>query len=249
MAAKMPAIALSAIVCLAFVAVGCSSSNQTSEAAYYASAPGMQGVLVAPNPAVYSNPIVMTRLNLYQVGSYSLAESQAMSGASAPPISRDELVFFDLNKATLTPRARQIADRVADASRNDPALQIDLVGKADRSGSDRYNMALSQRRAEAVRSYLVAKGAAANQINTRWVGEREPPVLTADGVREARNRVVDMRLTTMSGASAPAASMQPVIAGPPPVLFTNVENNLPGSNGQVPPGFVATGSALGQFAP
>jgi OmpA-OmpF porin, OOP family len=53
-------------------------------------------------------------------------------------------------------------------------------------------MALSHRRADAVHKALVADGLSADQIEEHWVGMREPPVPTAKGVREPRNRVVEI---------------------------------------------------------
>jgi OmpA-OmpF porin, OOP family len=55
-------------------------------------------------------------------------------------------------------------------------------------------MALSHRRADAVRAALIADGIAANRIADSWVGFHEPPVPTAPGVREPRNRVVEVTL-------------------------------------------------------
>jgi outer membrane protein OmpA-like peptidoglycan-associated protein len=55
-------------------------------------------------------------------------------------------------------------------------------------------MALSERRAGAVRDALIANGASVSRTDVRWVGDREPPVPTAAGVHEARNRVVEILL-------------------------------------------------------
>jgi outer membrane protein OmpA-like peptidoglycan-associated protein len=71
---------------------------------------------------------------------------------------------------------------------------VALVGKADRAGSDAYNMALSKRRADAVKGELARAGVPPARIDERWVGEREPPVPTPEGVREPRNRVVEITL-------------------------------------------------------
>ena len=70
-----------------------------------------------------------------------------------------------------------------------------ILGKADLAGTDPYNLAPSKRRADAVRSLLIADGIAkGDRVEERWVGERESPVPTADGVREPRNRVVEVTL-------------------------------------------------------
>jgi OmpA-OmpF porin, OOP family len=114
--------------------------------------------------------------------------------AAAPAAMRQYNVYFEFDKSALTPQARQIVDQAADTMRREKDSRIELVGKADLAGTDPYNMALSHRRADTVRSTLLADGVPANQIEERWVGEREPPVPTAPGVREPRNRVVEITL-------------------------------------------------------
>ena len=116
------------------------------------------------------------------------------SGTSAPPALRGYNVFFEFDKSSLTPEGRRVVDAAADALRSDAGLRIALVGKADLSGTDPYNLALSERRADTVRSVLLTRGITSDRVDERWVGEREPPVPTADGIREPRNRVVEVTL-------------------------------------------------------
>jgi len=115
------------------------------------------------------------------------------AAAKASP-ARQYNVYFEFDKSDLTPQAREIVDQAAIEVRRNKSSRIVLVGKADLSGTDPYNMALSHRRADTVRGVLIAGGVQADQINERWVGEREPPVPTAQGVREPRNRVVELTL-------------------------------------------------------
>ncbi len=103
-------------------------------------------------------------------------------------------VYFEFDRSTLTPEARQVVDSVASAAKADGDVSIRLVGKADLVGTDPYNIALSRRRAEAVRAALRADGIEDSRIEARWAGFREPPVPTAPGVREPRNRVVEVTL-------------------------------------------------------
>lgn len=114
--------------------------------------------------------------------------------AAAAPGGREYRVYFEFDKADLLPEAQQILTQVAGRVKQDEKLRIELVGKADRAGGDKYNMTLSHRRAEAVRDALIGDGVAAGRITTRWVGEREPPVPTSPGVREPRNRLVEIVL-------------------------------------------------------
>ena len=106
--------------------------------------------------------------------------------------NRSYLVFFDFDSSKLTPEARQIVGSAASDALQGKSTRIDVTGHTDRSGSDKYNQALSVRRAEAVRRELVADGVADNQIVTRGVGEADPLVPTADGVREPQNRRVEI---------------------------------------------------------
>jgi outer membrane protein OmpA-like peptidoglycan-associated protein len=103
-------------------------------------------------------------------------------------------VYFEFDKSTLTPESRATITAAVQARRDDQKIEITLLGKADLSGTDPYNMALSKRRADAVRDAMVAGGASVGRIGVRWVGDREPPVPTAAGVREAKNRVVEIAL-------------------------------------------------------
>lgn len=74
-----------------------------------------------------------------------------------------------------------------------------LAGHADKSGSDRYNVGLSQRRNATVRAYLESKGIPGGVISTEAFGESAPLVQTADGVREAQNRRVEVTYGPGSG--------------------------------------------------
>ncbi|HWH16856.1 MAG TPA: OmpA family protein, partial [Allosphingosinicella sp.] len=69
----------------------------------------------------------------------------------------------------------------------------------DRSGSASYNVGLSQRRADAVRSYLAGRGVPNGAMATEAFGESRPLVETADGVREPQNRRVEITFGPGSG--------------------------------------------------
>jgi outer membrane protein OmpA-like peptidoglycan-associated protein len=118
----------------------------------------------------------------------------------APPAPRQAAgpqvytVYFDFNRADLAPSAVPVVDQAAANAKQNRTTRIQVVGHADRSGSDRYNQRLSERRASAVRAALVERGVSAGDIVTVGRGESEPAVPTPDGVREPRNRRVVIEL-------------------------------------------------------
>lgn len=108
-------------------------------------------------------------------------------------------VGFATNSATLTPESLPILDGVAADLRKYPRLRVELQGHTDSSGADAYNLDLSQRRAEAVRNYLIAQNVAGLQLEARGYGESEP--IADNGTREGRaeNRRVVMRVLENPG--------------------------------------------------
>ncbi|MGI4877438.1 MAG: OmpA family protein [Janthinobacterium lividum] len=113
------------------------------------------------------------------------------------------LVFFDWDRSTITPEAAAILDRAAEQFASTGQTSVALAGYADKSGKPDYNVALSQRRADAVKAYMVGKGVAEGVVSTQAFGETHPLVDTADGVREPQNRRVEI---TFGGAPAPTSA-------------------------------------------
>jgi OOP family OmpA-OmpF porin len=126
------------------------------------------------------------------------ARPAAQPPAAAQPapgaVGKEYRVYFDFDRSNLTAEGRQIVQQAAAEARSGGTARLQLVGKADRSGTDRYNLRLSERRARAVIDALVAAGIPRGNIESRAVGESEPPVPTPDGVREPRNRVVEITI-------------------------------------------------------
>ena len=74
-----------------------------------------------------------------------------------------------------------------------------LAGYTDTSGTPRYNLGLSQRRADAVKGYMSSHGVSDGVITTQAFGETNLRVQTADGVRELQNRRVEITYGPGSG--------------------------------------------------
>jgi OmpA-OmpF porin, OOP family len=82
--------------------------------------------------------------------------------------------LFDFNKATLRPEGKAKLDDVVAKSKAINLEVVLVVGHTDRIGSDAYNQKLSEKRAAAVKEYLVAKGIEANRVYTEGKGEKQP---------------------------------------------------------------------------
>jgi outer membrane protein OmpA-like peptidoglycan-associated protein len=109
------------------------------------------------------------------------------------------IVFFDWDRADITPEAATILDNAVAAYGNCDRVPIMLAGHTDRSGSARYNMGLAERRNSSVRGYLASRGVADTAITAQAFGESQPRVPTADGVRELQNRRVEITYGPGSG--------------------------------------------------
>jgi outer membrane protein OmpA-like peptidoglycan-associated protein len=116
----------------------------------------------------------------------------APMAAPAPAPARSYLVFFDWDKATLTPRAQQIIAEAAANSTKVKYTQIQVNGYTDTSGTPQYNQGLSIRRAQAVAAELVKDGVPKGAIAIQGFGETHLLVPTGPGVREPQNRRVEI---------------------------------------------------------
>jgi len=106
---------------------------------------------------------------------------------------RSFIVYFDWDRADLTPGARQIISQAAQAARQGGA-HVQVNGYADLSGSSRYNDMLSARRANAVAAELARDGVGQDAIRVQSFGKSHPAVQTPDGLREPHNRDVEIEL-------------------------------------------------------
>ena len=108
-------------------------------------------------------------------------------------------VIFDFNSANLTPPSLMILDSVADILTKRPNVNIEVRGYTDSRGADNYNLGLSQRRAEAVRDYLIEKGAPAQRLTAVGFGEADPIADNTSEEGRALNRRVSLEFTAQTG--------------------------------------------------
>jgi OOP family OmpA-OmpF porin len=107
-------------------------------------------------------------------------------------LSADTL--FDFDKAVVKPDARSRLDQLVGQLRDINLEVVIAVGHTDSIGSDAYNQKLSQRRAEAVKAYLVSKGVPANRVYTEGKGEKQPIADNKSAEGRSKNRRVDVEV-------------------------------------------------------
>lgn len=137
------------------------------------------------------------------IGNYMDRQEQdmrrALAGVEEASIRRDQNVlavtfksdlFFDVDSSTIKPGAYQEIDRVARVLNDYPQTRIRIEGHTDSTGSEPYNLELSQRRAEAVRDALIARDVHAARIETVGFGESSPVATnTTESGRQLNRRV------------------------------------------------------------
>jgi peptidoglycan-associated lipoprotein len=82
--------------------------------------------------------------------------------------------YFDFNKADIRSDARDALAKTADFLRNYPQVRVTIEGHCDERGSTEYNLALGDRRASAVKQYLISLGISADRLNTVSFGKEKP---------------------------------------------------------------------------
>ena len=102
------------------------------------------------------------------------------------------IIFFAWNRSDITLEAATVLDAAIGAYGSCGNIPIALAGHSDTSGTQAYNLGLSERRDNSVRAYLTARGIPDATITAQAFGETRPLVPTPDGVREAQNRRVEI---------------------------------------------------------
>jgi peptidoglycan-associated lipoprotein len=114
---------------------------------------------------------------------------------SAVPGSQQDLeasagdrVFFAFDRSDITPEAQETLARQAEWLRRYPNVTVTIEGHCDERGTREYNLALGERRAQAVKNVLVALGIPASRISTISYGKERPAVVGSTEEAYAQNR-------------------------------------------------------------
>jgi len=123
----------------------------------------------------------------------ALGGNAPMAAVLNPVDKPSDMVFFEWDKSNLTEEGDATLSKIIDHLRSDKkAYKITLGGHTDTTGTQRYNLGLSQRRADTVKDAMVAGGIDAARIKVFAYGKSDPLIQTGDNVREPRNRRVEI---------------------------------------------------------
>jgi outer membrane protein OmpA-like peptidoglycan-associated protein len=101
-------------------------------------------------------------------------------------------VLFDFNQATLKPGAKLRLAKVSGIILAYPDLKLEIDGFTDNKGTPQYNMTLSDKRAKAVRDFLVSQGVGTDAVTTKGFGESNPVATNATAAGRQQNRRVEL---------------------------------------------------------
>ena len=101
-------------------------------------------------------------------------------------------VYFEFDKSSLTSKSIQTLKSAVNVLNENSSINITLSGHADERGTREYNLALGQRRAEAVSDYFVLNGISKNRITVKSFGEEKPVAFGQDETSYSKNRRVEI---------------------------------------------------------
>lgn len=161
----------------------------------------------APNPKPAVRPFIVEAPYVNGTSVYTPVEPALVVSPAAsppqivaeappapPPAIRRFVIFFDFDKSDLTAEAKDVVAVAVMTAKETGMVRVVVTGHTDTVGSQRYNQALSERRAGAVKTEILRLGMNARDINAVGAGFSEPLVATGPGVREPQNRraVIDL---------------------------------------------------------
>ncbi len=152
-----------------------------------------QGELTLAEPYA-SASLAKGQLSAEKTDEATIRERYKALLAAQPPQPRVYLLYFATGGERLVAESEVLVATIVRDLQQTPAAELLVIGHTDRVGSDEANDQLSLSRANAIRTMLTAGGVPVARIETVGRGERAPLVPTADGVAEAKNRRVEVRL-------------------------------------------------------
>jgi peptidoglycan-associated lipoprotein len=141
-------------------------------------------------PAVVEKPVEKPREMKPMISGTNITVSR---GAGMGTETLDGIFYFDFDQAIVKRSGHAELDRHAKVLMENRSFRVRLEGHADERGTREYNLALGERRANAVRAYLTAQGASGSQVEVISYGEEKPAVLGGGESSWAQNRRVEIK--------------------------------------------------------
>ena len=139
---------------------------------------------------------IMVVMFLASCSSMNVTEEQVYSGnvktVKTSSSFANATVYFEFDKSNLTSKSIQTLKSAVNALNENSSIMITLSGHADERGTREYNLALGQRRAEAVSDYFVLNGISKDRITVRSYGEERPLASGQDEESYSKNRRVEI---------------------------------------------------------
>lgn len=103
-------------------------------------------------------------------------------------LQKEQTVYFDFDRSTIKSEFQSLLDKHAEFLVQNPNQEVVIEGHADQRGTPEYNIALGERRAQAVETYLLNAGVSSSQLSTVSYGEEKPAVMGSTEYAMAQNR-------------------------------------------------------------
>lgn len=176
------------VVSAASLLAACASTAPTTESTATPAAPATKPAPVAKDSSADSKAVTTPA-----VAARGFAPGTEHRDPNSPLAKRS--VFFDFDKYNIKPEFQELLKTHAAHLNKNQSLKLFIQGSADERGSREYNLALGQKRADAVRGALGSLGVAAARIETVSLGEEKPKASGHDETAWAQNRRGDMLYT------------------------------------------------------
>lgn len=193
------------IACTAILLVGCSSSKKAGAPVASTAPPAVvqsaspAAAAPASQTAGASSANAQTAVTTVQaggsqaVGSSLTPVARSAGAPSATPRDSDRVLYFDYDSFVLREEAKPIIEAHARRLMSDRSQRMLVEGHADDRGSHEYNLALGQKRADAVVRALTLVGAPAAQLEAVSFGEERPAIRAANEEAWSKNRRVELK--------------------------------------------------------
>jgi peptidoglycan-associated lipoprotein len=135
-------------------------------------------------------------------GAGGISNAGLMGGGRGAPGSQEDLtqsagdrIYFDADQSQVTPEARATLDRQVQWLQQYPRISVWVAGNCDERGTEEYNLALGQRRANADRDYLASRGIDSRRLQTISYGKDRPvdPSSSQESWTHNRNAITSVR--------------------------------------------------------